>query len=179
MKTRHIIATVGAVVVTAALIAAMPSHIGPSQLYPNPTLSPGLIATDNLNDLTSHSACGTYSECHRNTTDAQKRTVRAEYPTCPPEQEIDHILPLSIGGADDVKNLWCQPLNNMWNGQNWGYKTKDAIESYLASQVKNGKIAPKIAQECILNDWIACYQQYLGKQPTFGGVNNQVDPDGL
>lgn len=161
--------------------SASDGHIGPAALYPDPTLSPGLIATADINELTQVSSCGTYSKCHRATTSQQKDQVRSEYPDCPTgagQSEIDHIVPLALGGADDVQNLWCQPADNEWNGVNYGFHTKDALESYLASAVKRGDIAPDVAQGCILSDWVACYQQYIGSQsPSYGSVAPPVDPD--
>lgn len=180
LKKAHTVAIglIAAASIGAGILSA-PRHVGPAALYPDPTLTPGLVATQDFNELTQTSGCGTYSQCHRNTTAAQKTQVRAEYPNCPKEQEIDHVVPLAIGGADDVKNLWCQSLDAEWNGQNWGYKVKDTLEAYLAFHLKNGDITPKAAQECILSDWIACYRKYISMvAPAYGSTIFAIkDPD--
>lgn len=159
-----------------ALFTSQSSHIGPANLYPTAQISPGLVATSDFTELTQKSSCGTYSQCHRQTTAAQKNIVRAEYPNCPSPNEIDHIIPLAIGGADDVKNLWCQPALNTWSGQDYGFHTKDKLEAFLAIQVKNGSIAPKDAQDCILADWVSCYQHYFSNI-VIGAAHTVADPD--
>lgn len=149
----------------------------PAALYPNGALTPGDVATNSIADLTRTSSCGTYSQCHRQTSEALKAQIRREYPTCPKQQEIDHLVPLALGGADDAKNLWCQPLNNQWKGQNWGYKTKDRLETYLVDQVKAGKMKPNEAQQCIMVDWVVCYRQNLSSTPSYEGVDSETDTD--
>lgn len=176
---KHILRAGAVAVGVAAVLSFMPAHrVASANIYPNPSLSPGLIATSNLSDLTTTQSCGTYSQCHRNTTEEQKKQVHTEYPTCPTgagQSEIDHIIPLALGGADDVKNLWCQPDINPWNGENYGYHTKDKLESFLVIQVKAGAMTPKNAQACIINDWVKCYQQYIANK--YGSIVSPHDPD--
>ena len=89
-------------------------------ILPDPALTPGVVAT-----IDQALVCATgdesYSRQHRQTSSALKATVRAEYHAqhC---GEIDHRLPLSLGGADALGNLWCQPDGS------WGWKTKDRLE---------------------------------------------------
>ncbi len=175
MKLKHTIiacATVATVVVAGVVLT--PRHVAPPEFYPNASISPGLVATQDFATLTAVSTCGTYSQCHRNTTNAQKVQVRNEYPNCPQAQEIDHIIPLALGGADDVKNLWCQPEVNVWNGQDWGFHAKDKLVAYMVIQMKAGRIAPKDAQDCILNDWVACFNKNI--KTSYGAFSVQ-DPD--
>lgn len=178
MKLHHVAAIVAAGVGLVA-VALLPRHVGPPALYPNPTLTPGVVATQDVVELTASNP--TYSQAHRNTTEAQKSQVRAAYPTVvcahPSDCEIDHFCPLALGCADDVKNLWVQPADAEWNGQNFGYHTKDKLETHLVLLMKAGAISPHDAQQCILEDWVACYRTYFGTQPTFGDVGNMVDPD--
>lgn len=170
---------IAATATAAAVYLTEPHHIGPAALYPDPKLSPGLIATSDFNELTrTTSGCGTYSQCHRATSSSLKEKIRAEYPNCPQGSEIDHIIPLALGGADQAENLWCQPADNEWNGQNYGYHTKDKLEAFLVVQMKAGKITPKAAQSCIGADWVKCYQQTFGTTPNLGGIAPQ-DPDTL
>ncbi len=182
MKTWHkhvlasVVATVGVTGVLAASIALTPSQLGPADLYPDPSLSPGLVSqTAGYSELTAISSCGTYSACHRKTTEAMKRQVQQEYATstC---GEIDHVLPLALGGLDDVRNLWCQPTHNTWNGVDYGYKTKDRVEDYMVLQMKAQKIPLKEAQDCFLVDWVACYNKYILRQPSLDS-GDKVDPD--
>lgn len=169
-------AGVGVAALLGAVALHAPNHIGPAYLYPTSHLTPGVVATDSFADLTAVIGGQTYSMAHRNTSDALKKEVRAEYPQCPAQQEIDHFVPLALGGADVLGNLWCQPAINQWNGKDYGYHTKDKLESYLIIMVKAGTLAPNVAQTCILSDWVACYQKYLGAQK-FGALYYGEDSD--
>jgi hypothetical protein len=67
--------------------------------------------------------------------------------------ELDHVVPLELGGADGMGNIWpeCGPdavtLNERY------FKQKDHVENYLAAQVRQGRIALDIAQRGIASDW--------------------------
>jgi hypothetical protein len=67
--------------------------------------------------------------------------------------ELDHVVPLELGGADTLDNIWPQcgptgaPLPQRF------FKEKDIVENYLASQVKSGRISLIAAQTGIAKDW--------------------------
>jgi hypothetical protein len=71
--------------------------------------------------------------------------------------ELDHLVPLELGGADGLGNIWpqCGPdavsLNQRY------FKQKDHVENYLAEEVKAGRMALGEAQRGIAKDWT----QYL------------------
>lgn len=71
--------------------------------------------------------------------------------------ELDHLVPLELGGADGLGNIWpqCGPdavtLNERY------FKQKDHVENYLAEEVKSGRMALGSAQRGIASDWT----QYL------------------
>lgn len=71
--------------------------------------------------------------------------------------ELDHLVPLELGGADGMGNIWpqCGPdavaLNERY------FKQKDRVENYLAEQVKTGAMSLIAAQHGIASDWT----QYL------------------
>lgn len=177
MKNNHKKLILGGLVGVAAVTSAvfLGAHRNP-QLYPNPQYTPGVIATTDFNELTAVSSCGTYSKCHRQTTEQMKAQVCQEYPdNCKVPHEIDHFCPLALGCADDVHNLWAQPEHVLINGVDYGFHTKDKLEAFLAAQMKAGKIAPTDAQQCLLKDWVSCYQKYLGKNFNLGSVGS--DPD--
>ena len=72
--------------------------------------------------------------------------------------ELDHLVPLELGGADGLGNIWpqCGPdavtLNERY------FKKKDHVENYLAEEVKSGRMPLGLAQKGIAVDWT----QYLG-----------------
>jgi hypothetical protein len=71
--------------------------------------------------------------------------------------ELDHLVPLELGGADGLGNIWpqCGPdavtLNQRY------FKQKDHVENYLAEEVKAGRMPLIEAQLGIATDWT----QYL------------------
>ena len=145
-------------------------HVGPPQLYPNPSLTPGQAETVGLDDLTDRWECPasmhkvdcTYSQAHRSVSKKTHTKVYEEYQI--PESkrnakngEVDHFDPLCNGGSNDIENLWYQPAKNMWNGKNFGYHEKDALESWVCTQVKAGKLDPQEAFTKITSDWVKFY----------------------
>lgn len=139
------------------------THPGSSVLLNNKTLTPGAIRTNSPDDV-----CSTVStRAYRKTTEAMKRSVYEAYgvdKTQPlpgdavplnakaPWFEIDHLISLELGGADDVKNLWPQPYY-----EHPGAREKDAVENYLHAQVCKGNITLADAQKQIADDWYAIY----------------------
>jgi hypothetical protein len=74
--------------------------------------------------------------------------------------ELDHLIPLELGGASDVANLWPEP----WNGDANAHM-KDAVENFLNREVCRGTIALVEAQRQIATDWLAVYGSH-GLHPT-------------
>lgn len=80
--------------------------------------------------------------------------------------EIDHLIPLKIGGANTKANLWPQSYTGEWNAIH-----KDNLEKRLIARVcRTSKLHPiklpiKVAQHDIANDWVAAYTKYV--------INNQ------
>ena len=67
--------------------------------------------------------------------------------------ELDHLVPLELGGADGLGNIWpeCGPDSTVL--QNRYFKIKDRVENYLADAVKSGRISLDTAQRGISSDW--------------------------
>ena len=126
---------------------------------PNPKLTPGVVA-----DTDQSVVCGvvggkTYSKRHRQTSAELKAKVRAEYHQrrC---GEIDHRLPLALGGADALGNLWCQPAAPA----PWTYKVKDKLEEHVWEAVcKRHTMTLQQGQAVFLApDWRVEYRKVLG-----------------
>lgn len=60
--------------------------------------------------------------------------------------ELDHLVSLELGGANDARNLWVEagPIPN----------PKDAVENALNRAVCDGKITLRAAQRQIARNWI-------------------------
>jgi hypothetical protein len=71
--------------------------------------------------------------------------------------ELDHLVPLELGGADGLGNIWpqCGP-DDVTLKQRY-FKQKDMVENYLAEEVKAGRMPLDAAQRGIASDWA----QYL------------------
>jgi hypothetical protein len=142
-------------------------HIGPARLYPTPRFTPGKADTLITAVLNRTYNCKTgpctYSRFHRpELKSATKRNVYETYgyePGDHPSGEVDHVYPLCAGGSNDEANLWFQPEDNSWNGQNFGYKEKDALEAWVCRMIKVGKLEPKEAYAELVGDWVKYYME--------------------
>jgi hypothetical protein len=67
--------------------------------------------------------------------------------------ELDHLVSLELGGADTLDNIWpqCGPSKAVLNSR--FFKRKDAVENFLAGEVRHGKITLAEAQKRIAEDW--------------------------
>jgi hypothetical protein len=73
-----------------------------------------------------------------------------------PAYELDHIVPLALGGHPrSLDNLMLQP----WDGPN-GAKKKDRLEVKLQCMVCSGQIELAKAQRTIYSDWTKAYRTY-------------------
>lgn len=89
----------------------------------------------------------------RNTTESMKEEVCREYAAkdCPDPKkgEVDHLVPLELGGEDALDNLWWQDAPQ--------YHFKDwQVEDKLKPLVCHGKMTLKQAQTCIRDNWVEC-----------------------
>jgi hypothetical protein len=74
--------------------------------------------------------------------------------------EIDHIVPLVLGGSNAIANLFPQKLDAQP-----GYKAKDRLELRLHQLVCNGSMNLRSAQEQIAANWQVLYRKVFGRGP--------------
>ena len=121
-------------------------------IYPNRTMTPGDVMSINITEI----CVSGYSDSIRDVSQATKDAVYREYLLSPEQPEgafeIDHLIPLSIGGSNDIKNLWPQPVD-----PRPGYKEKDRLETYYHKQVCDGKMDLEEAQAIMANNWFQGY----------------------
>lgn len=127
-------------------------------LLPSRSITPGLTRPD----ATMAQLCDKKfrTKKYRHTTKQMKDTVYREYGavkkwgTC---CEVDHLVPLELGGVDDLSNLWPQPYQPVP-----GAKEKDKLEDWLKREVCIYKtMALADAQEKLEKDWFVAYQEML------------------
>jgi hypothetical protein len=85
------------------------------------------------------------------------RDVYRAYGIAPPtsgEYEIDHLVPLEVGGSNDLANLWPEAAE-----PKPGFREKDRVENYLHDQVCAGAMSLPDAQRAIATNWLEVYQQ--------------------
>lgn len=123
-----------------------------AQTLPNPKLTPGVVRTTNTKQV-----CSTLTTAYRHTSASLKKQVCTEYEVknCPDagKMEIDHLIPLELGGADVKENLWVQMAPE--------FHQKDLLENFLHREVCAGKIKIQDAQNCIRKNWAACAKHVI------------------
>ena len=98
-----------------------------------------------------------YTKSVRNVPAELKRAVYAEYGVKHREKgeyEVDHHIPLELGGSNDIANLWPEPAE-----PRPGFHEKDKVENYLHAQVCSGRMGLRAAQSAIANDWLGVYKE--------------------
>ena len=70
--------------------------------------------------------------------------------------ELDHLIPLSLGGTNDPDNLWPLPAN-----KDMGAEQKQALDTKLHQMVCDKTMTLKAAQDAIRKDWIKAYAKYV------------------
>jgi hypothetical protein len=135
-----------------SIFAAAADPTWPSR--PDPALTPGKVATTDLREVCAIDGDMSYSRRHRTTTAALKSWVFREYGIEPPnepaargEWEIDHLVPLCLGGADEAANLW--PQNKATS------RKKDRLEAQACREVCAGRLSLSEAQGWFRADWTA------------------------
>jgi hypothetical protein len=68
-------------------------------------------------------------------------------------REVDHLIPLSIGGSNAIENLWPEDFAGEWNA-----RVKDDLEYRLHNMVCRGELSLQDAQRMIAANWIEAYK---------------------
>jgi hypothetical protein len=129
-------------------------------IAPDPTLTPGAVRTTDVADVCNH---GTNQLRHM--TRERSDMILGEYgvPSGPHEAyEIDHLIPLGIGGSDDDANLWPEPRRMI--EADWPAERKDELEWKLRDLVCAGKLDISVAQRAIADDWTVAWTVYVGEK---------------
>lgn len=125
---------------------------------PNSNLTPGLAATEDENLVCQRGyaervrprgtlwrrlkeeAFARYGIAHQDRDAIGANGVRE------PEYQVDHLIPLEIGGSPtDLQNIWPQPIGAALH--------KDRIENELRELVCSGRMPLRQAQDAVARNW--------------------------
>ena len=122
---------------------------------PDPDCTPGSIFPDATAEITCVSG---YTKTVRNVSTKLKKQVYASYGVPYPQPrgtyEADHLIPLALGGDNDIANLFPESGNTTP-----GFREKDIVENYLRGEVCDGRVSLKSAQMQIAENWVAVYDK--------------------
>ena len=85
--------------------------------------------------------------------------------------ELDHLVPLELGGADGLGNIWPECGSSAVALDARYFKIKDRVENYLADEVKSGRMSLEAAQRGIATDWT----QYLDAANRYCAAGGRCD----
>ena len=132
----------------------------PTPILPDPKLTPGDTFEVTVQDLCVRG----YTKKVRNVPAAMKREVYEEYGITSHgsgDYEVDHLIPLELGGSNSIKNLWPEShRTSPWNAQ-----VKDRLEGKLHELVCSGQLDLKTARQAIASNWIQAYKKYVSPNP--------------
>jgi hypothetical protein len=104
-------------------------------------------------------ARGFHTSAVRNVPQTEKFSVEREYGLAPAyygrSLEIDHIVPLELGGSNAIANLFPER----------GYGAKDRLENRLHQLVCSGRMTLAAARAGIARNWPALYRRVFGVSP--------------
>lgn len=143
--------------VAVLLLAATYAHHGPAVL-PDAAVTPGLVRTTDANTV-----CTQATGNVRHVSAATKAAVYAAYhATKKPGVccEVDHLIPLELGGDNGQANLRPQPY-----APKPGAHEKDVLENFLHRAVCGWAITLQDAQRKIASDSYAAYLEMRAGRP--------------
>lgn len=151
--------------VLLGILFALPAYPANSDgVLPDPALTPGALRTTDKTDI-----CTTKTSDVRNVPGSLKEAVRRRYGMttkrdlwCNTEEacEIDHLVPLAVGGSNDISNLWPQPYEGPWNAHH-----KDQLEAKMKRMICKDQISVDEAQSIFKNNWVEGYKKHISPEP--------------
>ena len=146
-----VLVSVTAAVTVPASAAASPCHV--HARLPDRACTPGTV----LPSATKEPVCKVgYTKRVRNVPERVKNLVYQRYGiTRHPRgtYEMDHLIPLELGGSNKQKNLFPQAAE-----PRPGFHEKDLLENQLHASVCDGRMKLKTAQRLIATNWLKTYR---------------------
>ncbi len=142
--------------------------------YPDLACTPGAVF---VNATPAEICVKGYTARVRSVSTSMRKKVYAEYGIAYPvprgSYEVDHFIPLALGGSNDISNLFpeaAQPFP--------GFHEKDIVEVYLQEEMCSERVPLAVAQKQIATDWLAVYNNLTPDQiqrikKKYSGAANQ------
>ena len=131
----------------------------PAIAYPDPVLTPGAVRSTDRDEI-----CSTDTRGLRHGSRERSDLIYERYGVARSDEmqyTLDHLIPLEIGGADVVENLWPEPRRSLAvTGTTLG---KDQLERRLAVLVCSSQLDVQTAQHLISEDWVEAFRRYIGE----------------
>lgn len=146
---RHLLS----LVIAVASLTPLPA-VAADPVTPDPKLTPGAAATTDVRLICKNG----YAKSVRHTSGKLKAKIYREYgiDKRAGHYEIDHLVPLSIGGADVAANLWPESYET----RPWNAAIKDRLEARLHHLVCDEGLDIQEAQKAIAENWIDAYKKF-------------------
>jgi hypothetical protein len=126
---------------------------------PNAKLTPGSVASTNKEEVCNPA----YPSNNRKVSASKKKQVYTRYgvtkANCTKDCKIDHLIPIAIGGSNDLDNLWPHEY-----GAEWTVYEKTRLEVRLRKAVCKEGMPIVQAQQCIASNWTTCYEGFYPGQ---------------
>lgn len=142
-------ALAGAAVLTTAAGSAADND---SNFLPNPTLTPGATTKVSVEKLCSSDFVAPALSKSK----VEEALSNYGMASRPGDHVVDFLIPQSLGGSDEVDNLWPQAPKG-----EWGADKKDELEAKLHALVCSKQLKLADAQKAIRKDWVKAYRQYV------------------
>lgn len=127
---------------------------------PDPLCTPGAVFASATPDQICKEG---YSRSVRSVSVSLKKRVYQEYGLSYPQPtgsyEVDHLIPLELGGSNDIANLFPEAAK-----PTPGFREKDIVENYLHGEMCEGTVNLARAQEQIAADWTIVYDHITPAQ---------------
>ena len=128
---------------------------------PDPSCTPGVVdtAVDQADLATTLCRRGGYTASVRPPealTEPFKERALAAYGDTGPlgAYELDHLVPLELGGSSDTRNLWPEPDDRPAGAANSKDPVENALHALVCAAVTGGPSVPlAVAQRLIASDW--------------------------
>ncbi len=144
------------------------AHTGDKGELPDPRCTPGFIDPIVTQSNIRSTICkGGWTDPHLRPPESQTEAFKYDvaYPAYgtprSDQSELDHLVPLELGGSNDATNLWPEVGKPSGN-------PKDKVENALNAAVCDGRVSLAAAQQAIASDWLTAEKRLGSAEPSAG-----------